>query len=304
MIRLIHRRLLETAVAVSLLSLLIFGLFAAIPGDYLSEMELNPAIPASQVQRMRTEFGLDQPFHIQYFKWLGQIMEGDFGYSFSQRRSATNLIAERAANTLMLACVALLFSLGLALPLAVVSSLYFNRWPDHCCRIISLGGMSLPTLLTSLLFLYLAFLTGWFPIGGAGTLRHVVLPALTLALPLFSFLTRTLRLELVETLSQPFITALRSKGLPRRRVFWYALRHALNPIISLSGLIVGGLLSGSVVVERVFGWPGLGELTVASILARDLYVAVNCVLVASGLVIIANLAADIVLACNDPRVRA
>ncbi len=304
MIRLLQRRLLETAILVFLLSLLIFGLFAAIPGDYLSEMELNPAIPASQVERMRTEFGLDQPFHLQYFKWLGQIVQGNFGYSFAQRRPATSLIAERAVNTLMLACFALLFSLGLALPLAVVSSLYFNRWPDHLSRIISLGGMSIPTLLTSLLFLYLAFLTGWFPIGGAGTLRHVVLPALTLALPLFPFLTRTLRLELVDALSQPFITALRSKGLPRWRVFWYAFRYALNPIISLSGLIVGGLLSGSIVVERVFSWPGLGELTVASILSRDLYVALNCVLVASGMVIIANLAADIVLACNDPRVRA
>ena len=304
MIRLIRRRVLETAVLSLLLSLLIFGLFAAVPGDYLSEMELNPVIPASQIQRMRTDFGLDQPFHIQYFKWLGRIVRADFGYSFAQRRPATSLIAERAANTLALAGVALVFSLGLALPLAVVSSLYFNRWPDHLCRIVSLGGMSLPTLLTSLLFLYLAFLTGWFPIGGSGSLQHVVLPALTLALPLFSLLARTLRLELVDTLSQPFITALRSKGLPGRRVLWYALRHALNPIISLSGLIVGGLLSGSVVVERVFGWPGLGGLTVASILARDLYVALSCVLVASGLVIAANLAADIVLACNDPRVRA
>ena len=304
MIRLLQRRLLETAILVFLLSLLIFGLFAAIPGDYLSEMELNPAIPASQVERMRIEFGLDQPFHLPYFKWLSQIARGNFRYSFAQRRPATSLIAERAVNTLMLAGFALLFSLGLALPLAVVSSLYFNRWPDHLSRMISLGGMSLPTLLTSLLFLYLAFLTGWFPIGGTGTFRHVVLPALTLALPLFSLLTRTLRLELVDALSQPFITALRSKGLPGWRVFWYAFRYALNPIISLSGLIVGGLLSGSIVVERVFSWPGLGELTVASILSRDLYVALNCVLVASGMVIIANLAADIVLACNDPRVRA
>ena len=304
MIRLIQHRLLETAVLIFLLSLLIFGLFAAVPGDYLSEMELNPAIPASQVERMRAEFGLDQPFHLQYFKWLSQVGRGNLGYSFAQRRPATSLIAERAVNTLLLAGFALLFSVGLALPLAVVSSLYFNRWPDHLSRLISLGGMSLPTLLTSLLFLYLAFLTGWFPIGGAGTLRHVILPALTLALPLFSFLTRTLRLELVDALSQPFITALRSKGLPGRQVFWYAFRQALNPVISLSGLILGGLLSGSVVVERVFGWPGLGELTVASILARDLYVALNCVLVASGLVILANFAADIVLACNDPRVRA
>ena len=228
MIRLLQRRLLETAILVFLLSLLIFGLFAAVPGDYLSEMELNPSIPASQVERMRTEFGLDQPFHLQYFKWLGQIVQGNFGYSFAQRRPATSLIAERAVNTLMLACFALLFSLGLALPLAVVSSLYFNRWPDHLSRIISLGGMSLSTLLTSLLFLYLAFLTGWFLIGGAGTFRHVVLPALTLALPLFSFLTRTLRLELVDALSQPFITALRSKGLPGWHVFWYAFRYALN----------------------------------------------------------------------------
>ena len=109
MIRLLQRRLLETAILVFLLSLLIFGLFAAVPGDYLSEMELNPSIPASQVERMRTEFGLDQPFHLQYFKWLGQIVQGNFGYSFAQRRPATSLIAERAVNTLMLACFALLF---------------------------------------------------------------------------------------------------------------------------------------------------------------------------------------------------
>ncbi len=106
MIRLIRRRVLETAVLSLLLSLLIFGLFAAVPGDYLSEMELNPVIPASQIQRMRSDFGLDQPFHIQYFKWLGRIVRADFGYSFAQRRPATSLIAERAANTLALAGVA------------------------------------------------------------------------------------------------------------------------------------------------------------------------------------------------------
>ncbi len=300
---LLQRRLLETAILSFLLSLLIFGLFAAIPGDYLSEMEMNPSIPTGQVERMRREFGLDQPFYVQYFRWLGQIVRGDLGYSFAQRRPAGQLIAERAANTLSLAAVALLFSLLLALPLATLSSRYYNQWPDHLSRILSLGGMSLPTLLTSLFFLYLAFLTGWFPVGGSGTFRHVVLPALTLSLPLFSFLTRTLRLELVDVLGQPFITALRARGLPERTVFWYALRSALNPVISISGLIVGGLLSGSVVVERVFGWPGLGELTVASILARDLYVALNCVLVASGLVVVSNLAADITLALNDPRVR-
>ena len=303
MIRLLKRRLLETAVLVFLLSLLAFGLFAAIPGDYLTEMELNPAIPASRLQQMRTEFGLDQPLYVQYFKWIGQILRGDFGYSFAQRRPATALIAERAGNTVALAGFAAFLSLALALPLAVVSSLFVNRWPDHLSRIVSLGGMSLPTLLTALLFLYLAYLTGWFPIGGAGSLKHVVLPGLTLALPLFSFLSRSLRLELIDALSQPFIAALRSKGLSSGRIFWYALRYALNPIISLSGLMVGGLLSGSVVVERVFAWPGLGELTVASILSRDLYVAVNCLLVAGALVIAANLVADVLLACNDPRVR-
>lgn len=303
MLRFTFSRILESIPLVVLLSFLVFGLFKLIPGDYLTEIELDPTISRQSVEQLREDYGLDQPLFRQYWSWLTQVLRGNFGYSFAQRRPASDLIIERAGATLALTVSALLLTLVFALPLAAIGAVRLGSWPDKVILWFSLIGLSLPAVLSSLLLLYFAYQTRWFPIGGADSWGHAFLPAVTLAVPMVGFFTRTLRLELIDVFDQPYILAAAAKGLPAHRVLWHAFRNAVNPVISLTGVTLGGLLSGTVVVEKVFSWPGLGALTVDSILARDLYVALACVLVSAVLVIIANLFADLILAWNDPQIR-
>ncbi|MFQ5737654.1 MAG: ABC transporter permease [Acidobacteriota bacterium] len=303
MIRFLFRRFLESIPLFFMLSFLIFCLFEIIPGDYLSEMELDPSVSPERIEELRQLYGIDRPFYLQYFHWIGQTLRGNLGFSFLQQRPAIELIRDRLGNTLALTGAAFFLTLLISFPLAILGALRARRWPDRVSLFLSLIGLSLPTVLISLLFLYFAYLTGWFPIGGVGGARHLFLPSLTLALPMVAFFFRTFRLELIDALGQPYVLAAAARGLPRRRVVYHAVRNALNPLISLMGLALGGLLSGSVVVEKVFSWPGVGALTVSSIAQRDLYVALNCVMVASVLIVGANLVADLLLAWNDPRVR-
>jgi peptide/nickel transport system permease protein len=303
MLRFASSRVLDAVPLLILLSFLVFALFKLIPGDYLTEMELEPTISRESVEKLRQDYGLDTPLIKQYWLWLTQVSRGNFGYSFAQRRSAAELIAERTVGTLTLAAMTLILTLAAAVPLAVIGAVRLGSWSDRLILWFSLMGLSIPTILSSLLLLYLAYLTGWFPIGGADSWRHSLLPAVTLAVPMTGFFTRTLRLELIDIFEQPYMLAVVAKGLPTRRIIWHALRNALNPIISLTGVTLGGLLSGAVVVEKIFSWPGLGALTVDSILSRDLYVALDCVLVSALVVILANLLADVLLAWNDPQIR-
>ncbi len=303
MIRFLGRRGLEAIPVLAALSLLIFTLFRLIPGDFLAEMEMNPAVSPETVERLRSDFGLDRAVPAQFGIWLSQVVRGNLGYSFAQRRPALDLIRERLGRTLILTAAAFSLSLGVALPLGCLAAVSLGRRLDRVCLWLSLVGLSLPSVLSSLLFLYLAFWVGRLPGGEPGAVSGVVLPAVTLAIPTAALLMRTLRLELAQVLAQPFIAAAVAKGLPRSRVLWHAFRNGVNPVISLAGVTLGGMLSGAVVVEKVFGWPGLGALVVDSILARDLYVALGSVLVAAVFVIAANFAADVLLAVNDPRVR-
>lgn len=303
MVGFIGRRALEAIPVLVVLTLLIFALFRLIPGDYLAEMEMNPAVSPETVERLRADFGLDRSVPAQFGIWLSQLARGNLGYSFAQRRPALDLIRERLGRTLALTAAAFSLSLLVALPLGCLAAAQLGRWPDRLCLWGSLIGLSLPSVLSSLLFLYFAFWVGRLPGGEPGTITGVLLPAVTLAIPASALLTRTLRLEMANVLTQPFIAAAVARGLPRWKVLWHAFRNGVNPVISLAGVTLGGMLSGAVVVEKVFSWPGLGALVVDSILARDLYVALGAVLVAAVFVIAANFAADLLLAVNDPRVR-
>jgi peptide/nickel transport system permease protein len=301
--RFILRRVAESLLVLLLLSWLVFALFKLIPGDYLSEMELNPAVSPSTIEAIRESYGLRNPWYVQYFNWLGQVTKGNLGHSFAQRRPASSLIWDRLKNTVALGVPVFLFSLLASLPLAVLAALQRGRWFDRLSVLILLVGLSLPAILSSFLFLYFAFWSGWFPIGGAGGIPYMVLPALSLALPSVAFFVRVLRVEMIEALSQPHILFARARGLKPWRVVLHAFRNALNPMISLIGVGAGRLLAGTIVVEKIFNWPGIGSLTVDSILSRDLFVVLGCVLTASLLMLVANLVADLLLALNDPRIR-
>ncbi len=303
MIRFAVRRALASVSLLVLLSVATFGLFRLIPGDYLTEMGFQSSIPAEQIQRIREAYGLDQPVYVQYVRWVAQLSRGRLGYSFTQNRPAVDLILERFWNTFALAVVAMLMAAILSLPLGVIPALRAGEWPDQLALVLSLVALSLPTVVLALLFLYFAYWTGWYRLGGTAEASRLILPSLTLALPVAAVLGRLLRTGLLETFRQPFITAIAAKGVSRTRLLHHAIRNAVNPVLSFAGLTLGGMMSGAVVVERVFDWPGIGDLTVESILHRDLYVAVNCVVVAAAAFMVANFLAEILQALNDPRIR-
>ncbi len=300
--RFLLHRALQTLTVLFLLSLIVFGMIRMLPGDYLTEMELTSAAPRERIEEMRRNLGLDRPFYLQYLFWLGSLAQGDLGYSFAQQRPAAQLLGERFANTLLLALAAFAIVLPLTFALGITGALYAGRWPDRLGLGACLLGISFPRLLLALLVLYLAFQAGWLP-GSESGLRRLILPALVTAAPLSAFLARQLRFELLGSLEKLHVQAAAARGLPARRIVWIALRDALNPLISLLGLTWAGLLSGAVIVESVFSWPGLGLLMVESLRTRDLFVVVNGVLLSAGAIALSNLLADVLLAINDPRIR-
>lgn len=313
------RRLAQTLPLFFLLTLLVFLLAEAIPGDITAELAANPTVSRQTIDSLRQEFGLDRPLVVRYVRWLQAILSGNLGFSYAERRPAVDVISERFFNTLILAFSAFVFSVLAAFPLAMWSARRAGGWPDRIISSLALCGISIPALLASLLLLYGAARSGLFPIGGIGPLdadaigpvswllrrlHHLALPVVVLSAPLIALLVRHLRSNLIGSLSSPHIDMARAKGLPPRRILWvHALSNAVGPMLALLGLALGGLLSGSVVVEKVFSWPGLGSLTVDAIFGRDFFVVMNSVLVASAFLILANLAADIALAWVDPRTR-
>ena len=287
------------------------------PGDYTSALR-RPGVSAETVARERERLGLDRPLSEQYIAWLGRVVRFDLGTSFTYARPVTELVGERAANTALLAVVALTLATGIGLPLGVVSGSRPGLL-SSTIRGVSVVGLSLPPLLTSILLALLAARTGWFPIGGmtglgAGDLGgvgrlvdlawHLVLPASALALPIAATLERVLARSMSETLKEPFILAAIARGIPRRRVVWrHALRVAIRPVAGIYGIIVGSLLSGSFAVELVTSWPGLGQLMYDALMSRDVHLVAGCATIGSLFLACGNLLSDVGLAAADPRLR-
>ena len=281
------------------------------PGDYTSQLR-RPGVSAQTLARERERLGLDRPLAVQYVAWLGRLVRFDLGTSFRYGRPVRELVGERAANTALLAT-------GVGLPLGVVSGSRRAGPLASTIRGVSVVGLSLPPLLTSILLALLAARTGWFPIGGMTSLGavdlsgvgrladvgwHLVLPAVALALPIAATLERVLARSMRETLNEPFILAALARGISRRRVVWrHALRVAIRPVAGIYGIIVGSLLSGSFAVEIVTSWPGLGQLMYEALMSRDVHLVAGCAAIGSLFLAFGNLLSDAVLAAADPRLR-
>lgn len=289
------------------------------PGDFLAEMRLNPVVSQETVDEMRANFGLDQPLHIQYVKWLWNVMRGDFGYSFAYQVPVLWLINSRLLNTLLLNVVALLIAWAIAIPIGIHAATRQYSPTDNVLSFISYIGISTPTFFSALLLLYLAFTTGWLPIGGMTSLdydffpwygkvldvaRHIVIPAAVLAFLSVAGLMRQMRANLLEVLRQDYVKTARAKGLADRVVInKHAVRNAINPLITIFGFELGALLSGSAILENVVGWPGLGQLILDAVVRKDLYVVMGSLVLGSVTLILGNLVSDILLAISDPRIR-
>ncbi len=312
--RLVHALLLLVGVSIFSFALLQFA-----PGDYFSTLSLNPQISSRTVANLRAEYGLDQPLPVRYAAWLRSILKGDFGASFAYNSPVGPLLAVRARNTILLTGTAVLLSWLLALPLGIWSAARRGTWGDRLAGFLTSTLLTIPDLVLFLLLLLLAVRTGCFPTGGMvsgnfdelsgpakgrDVLAHLILPALGLALATLPPLLRHVRSSMMEALDAPFIRAARAHGVPESRVLLrYALPVAANPLISLFGFSVAGMLSASLLAEVILSWPGIGPLLVESILAKDVYVVIGTVMLSAVFLVAGNLLADLMLFATDPRVR-
>ncbi len=275
-----------------------------VPGDPVDVMLGETARPADR-EALRTELGLDRPLWAQYGRYLGGIVRGDLGRSFVYRKPVAELIAARVPATAQLALAALVVALVVSVPLGTLAALRKDSALDRGSLVASLLGVSMPNFwLGPLLILAFSVHLRWFPVSGRGGMLSVVLPAVTLGTALAAILARMLRASLVEVLGAEFLRAAQARGVGRGKLVWvHAMRNACLPVITLLGLQLGSLLSGAVITEAVFAWPGIGTLLLQAIQGRDYPLVQGCVLVISLGYVGANLAADLLYRWADPRVR-
>jgi peptide/nickel transport system permease protein/oligopeptide transport system permease protein len=274
-----------------------------IPGDAVALM-LGEHATKDAVARLRDHLGLDKPLPIRYVEYVGRLVKGDLGRSIQQNRPVVDELADAWPATLQLTIAALVIAALGGVTAGVVSAVWPNSFFDAIARLASLFGLSMPVFWTGLvLIVVFALWLPWLPVGGVGTPAHLVLPAVTLALPSVAMLARMTRSSVLEVLREDYVRTARAKGVAERLVVAkHALRNAAIPILTLLGLQAGQLMGGAVLTETVFAWPGLGRLMVKAIFARDYVLLQGAVLVFALAFVLINLAVDLAYGALDPRV--
>jgi peptide/nickel transport system permease protein len=315
------RRLLAAIPLIILVTFITKAMLVASPGNFLSDLRLNPAITRDYFDQMERKYHLDSNNVFErYWYWVWPALQGDLGYSFTKSAPVSSLIGERVLNTLLLTGSALVFSWVFAIPLGMLAAVYRNRWVDKLIGFISFFGLSIPSIFFSLLMILFASKTGLFPAGGihdqvmwdvmtswerfVDTLWHLVLPMIVLGTIGLAQYVRQMRSEMIETLSQDYIRTAVAKGLSRWRVLTrHALGNAINPLVTIFGFSLATLLAGALLVEFVFGWPGLGTLIFDALSNKDEPLVMASVVMLVLMLVIGNLIADVLLALIDPRIR-
>jgi len=289
------RRLFQSALILIGITLVTFVLLYLVPADPARQIAGRSA-SAETVASIRRELGLDLPFHQQYWRYLVSLAQGDLGRSYLQRTEVSELIWSRLPASLLLMAGAILCELALGLTMGVVAALRRGRATDQALMVLSFVGVSAPQFVVGILLLYVfAVKLGWFPIGGYGTFAHLVLPSLTLGLLGAGWYARMMRSSMLDVLRQDYVRTARAKGLSRLHVvLGHALPNALLPIIAMIGIDIGLFMSGIVVVESVFGWPGIGQLAWQAIQRIDIPIIMGVTLVSAVAIVIGNLVADLI----------
>lgn len=312
-------RALRSAVLLLVISILSFVLADLIPGNFYDDLRLNPQISARTLEALRGQYGLDEPLPARYARWVRSVLAGEMGYSLSYNSPAGPLLWVRARNTLLLTATATTVAWLFSLVLGIWSAAERRRWLHTLLSGAMFTLLSIPDVVIAVGLLVLAVRTGYFPAGGMVSVgfdempamgkvkdvtAHLFLPAAGLVLGIMPLLLPHVHAAVAGVLDAPFIRAARAHGISARRVLWrHALPAAANPLVSLFGLSLAGLLSGSLVIEVVLSWPGLGQLLLQAILARDVYVVTGAVMLTAVFAIGGNLVADLLLCAVDPRIR-
>lgn len=314
----IIRRILIMIPQLILLSVLIFVLASFMPGDALSG-QIDPSLDYESIEKKREELGFNDPWYEQYGRWVSGVVQGDFGMSFRHKVEVTDLLKERMTNTLWLSLLSLVITYMIAIPMGIISGRYNDRMADQLITGYTYIGFATPLFIFALLMVwFFGFHLGWFPTGGSvkpgvepGTLayiiskiHHMLLPALSMALIATVGTVQYLRSEIIDTKQKDFILTARAKGASESRVYnRHIFRNALLPIAAFFGYEMAGLIGGSIFVETIFSYPGMGQLFLDSINLRDYSVVTATVLLFGLATILGSLISDIVLSIVDPRIR-
>lgn len=298
------RRLLLTIPVLLGVATLVFALIHLVPGDPAQAM-LGEGASQEEIQRLRTSLGLDRPLLTQYTGFLGGLVRGDLGTSFRYNTPVTQQIMSRLGNTAKLALAAMLVAILFAVPLGIIAAVFRGRAPDHVAMTLALVGISMPNFwLGPLLAILFAVYLGWLPVSGTGSLAHLVLPAATLGAALSAILARMTRASLLEELRELYVLAARARGLSgARAVLRHAFRNSLIPVVTIIGLQFGAVLTGTIITETIFAWPGLGRLLIQAINFRDYPLVQGCILFIAVTYVLMNLLTDLTYGLLDPRIR-
>lgn len=304
MVDFLTRRLMQSALILLGVSLITFALLYLLPVDPVRQIAGRSATPQT-VANIREQLGLDQPFIVQYWRYLLNLLQADLGRSYLQKTEVASLISARIPASLLLMAGAIFCELVIGLTMGILAALRRGSTMDNSLMIASFVGVSAPQFVVGLLLLYVfAVQLNWFPIGGYGTLAHLVLPSMTLAILGSGWYSRMMRSSMIEVLRQDFIRTAHAKGLSKMRVLLrHALPNAILPIIAMIGIDVGIFMGGIVVVESVFGWPGIGQLAWQAIQRVDIPIIMGVTLVSACAIVIGNLVADIASLFADPRIK-
>jgi peptide/nickel transport system permease protein len=315
----ILRRLLQLLPLLIGIVVISFAVMQLAPGDYLTALHGQPQIKPEYIEQLKRQFGLDRPWYMQLWLWLANAARGNFGFSFTYKIGVFQLIAQRLYYTFILSLFATIFAWVIAIPLGIYAATHRNSFLDRVANFLAFTGISLPGFFVALLAMLLAQKTGWFPVGGATSVNynalshwgkikdtgwHLILPVLVLGTRGVAGLMRQMRGNVLDVLGENYILAARARGLAERRVIWkHAVRNSINPLITLFGYEISGLLAGAALVEAVMAWPGLGRLLLEAVQTQDLYVAMGSFVMGGVLLILGNLIADVLLAFTDPRIK-
>lgn len=314
----IIRRFLIMIPQLFVLSLIVFIMAQFMPGDPFTGA-ITPDTDPARIEELREINGLNDPWYQQYGRWIGNAFQGDFGLSYTFKRDVGVLIGERALNTFWLSLVSVIMLYAIAIPLGVLAGRYQNTWLDKNIILYSFVSYAIPTFILALLFLFFfGYTLGWFPTSGtvdikydSGTfgyfmskLHHILLPAFTYAVLGTTTVIQYLRSEIIDAKVQDYVRTARSKGIPMKKVYSrHIFRNSLLPIAAFLGFTITGLLGGSIFIETIFGYHGMGQLFISSILSRDYSVITALVMLYGFLALLGSLLSDIIMSIVDPRIR-
>ena len=303
-VRYLIRRILLTIPVILGVATLVFSLIHLVPGDPAEAM-LGEGASAKDVAELRTRLGLDKPLWEQYRTFMGGLVRGDLGVSFRTNQPVSTAITERVPATVELALASMAVAILFAVPLGIIAAVKRGTAADHAAMTVALAGISIPNFwLGPMLAIVFAVYLGWLPVSGRGGWESLILPAISLGAALAAILARMTRASLLEELRELYVRAARARGVTRSRaILRHALRNSLIPLVTILGLQFGAVLTGAVITETIFAWPGIGRLLIQSISFRDYPVVQGCILLIAITYVTVNLITDLLYGALDPRIR-